>query len=58
MILGLDISTSITGVTVLNSNGVVEICDVWDFRKDRNFFQKVEKAKANLQRVREDKEIE
>ena len=58
MILGLDISTSITGVTVLNSNGVVEVCDVWDFRKDRNFFQKVEKAKANLQRIRKNKKIE
>ena len=44
MIMGLDISTSITGVTVLNSNGGVVLCDVLDLRKNKNFFQKVEKA--------------
>ena len=48
MILGLDISTSITGVTVLDNNGEVKFCDVWDLRKDKGFFQKVKKTKTLL----------
>ena len=58
MILGLDVSTSITGATVLNSNGEVVLCDVWDLRKDKGFFQKVEKAKAYLEALACDQEIE
>ncbi len=54
MILGLDISTSITGVTVLNDNGEVVLCDVWDLRKVKGFFQKVETAKAHLETLKED----
>ena len=54
MVLGLDISTSITGVTVLNSSGEVVLCDVWDLRKVKGFFQKVEKAKAHLETLKED----
>jgi hypothetical protein len=58
MILGLDISTSITGVTVLDNNGEVIFCDVWDLRKDKGFFQKVEKTKTLLKALEGDQEIE
>lgn len=58
MILGLDISTSITGVTVLNSSGEVILCDVWDLRKDNGFFQKVEKTKAHLEALARNRGIE
>jgi hypothetical protein len=54
MILGLDISTSITGATVLSSIGEVVICDAWDLRKHAGFFQKVEAAKENLKKIKED----
>ena len=42
MILGLDISTSITGATVLNSEGDILYNEAWDTRKFKNFFQKAE----------------
>ena len=58
MIMGLDISTSITGVTVLNSNGGVVLCDVLDLRKNKNFFQKVEKAKVLLEEIKKNQAIE
>jgi hypothetical protein len=58
MLLGLDISTSITGVTVLDSDGEVILCDVWDLRKVKGFFQKVEKTKTLLETLKRDQEIE
>ena len=58
MILGLDISTSITGVTVLDNGGEVVLCDVWDLRKDKGFFQKVEKTKALLEALARDQQVE
>jgi len=58
MILGMDISTSITGITILDSTGKVVLCDVWDFRKDKGFFQKVAKAKSHLEGVKKDQGIE
>lgn len=58
MMLGLDISTSITGATVLNSSGEVVLCDVWDLRKDKGFFQKVEKAKAHLEAIKKTQTIQ
>ena len=42
MILGLDISTSITGATVIDDKGNIVYCEAWDTRKLKNFF-----AKAN-----------
>ena len=38
MIFGLDISTSITGITGLNDNGEVILNEAWDTRKFKNFF--------------------
>lgn len=40
MFLGLDISTSITGATVLDKNGEIVYNDSWDTRKYKNFFEK------------------
>ena len=40
MILGLDISTSIIGAAVLDSDGNHVIDDSWDIRKYKDFFQK------------------
>ena len=42
MILGLDISTSITGYTVLGEDGNIVVCDHIDLRKEKNFFKKIE----------------
>ena len=58
MILGMDISTSMTGVTILNSTGEVILCDVWDFRKNKGFFQKVAEAKAHLEKIKANQKIE
>ena len=40
MFLGLDISTSITGATILDKNGEIVYNDSWDTRKYKNFFEK------------------
>ena len=37
MIVGLDISTSITGITVLDESGKVVLNEAWDFRNKRYF---------------------
>ncbi len=58
MILGLDISTAITGVTILDSTGEVLFCDVWDFRKDKGFLQKATKAKAYFKTLKQDPKYE
>jgi Holliday junction resolvasome RuvABC endonuclease subunit len=42
MILGLDISTSITGYTVLDPGGKILACDHIDLRKEKNFFKKIQ----------------
>ena len=41
MILGLDISTSITGITVLRDDGSIIINEAWDLRKYKDFFEKI-----------------
>ena len=54
MILGLDISTSITGYTILNDNGKVIENDAWDMRNKRYFadiFEKAAFAKDNLKDI-------
>ena len=45
MILGLDISTSITGATVLDENGEVLYCQAWDMRNKNKFPDLYTKAK-------------
>ena len=37
MIVGLDVSTSITGATVLDENGNIVYCEAWDLRNKKYF---------------------
>ena len=48
MILGLDVSTSITGATILDDSGNVVYNEAWDTRKYKNFFEKAEKIYNHL----------
>jgi hypothetical protein len=51
MILGLDVSTSITGATVLDENGEVLYCEAWDTRNKKHFptmFHKANFIKSKL----------
>ena len=50
MILGLDISTSITGYTLLDGDKVI-LNGAWDTRKYKDFFEKVVHVKAGLEDV-------
>tara|TARA_R110000824_G_scaffold107564_4_gene253935 strand:+ start:834 stop:1358 length:525 start_codon:yes stop_codon:yes gene_type:complete len=52
MILGLDISTSITGVTVLDENGKTLCCKAWDLRKYKNFFEKTKETQRKLRELK------
>lgn len=37
MLLGLDVSTSITGATVLDNDGKIVYCEAWDMRNKNKF---------------------
>lgn len=50
MILGLDISTSITGYTVVDDKDIV-LSGAWDTRKYKDFFRKVEVVKEGLEGI-------
>ena len=55
MILGLDISTSITGFCILDSEGEIIRADVWDTRnknKFETFFDKIQHVKDGLQEIK------
>ena len=58
MILGLDISTSITGATLVNENGEVVFIEAVDTRKYKNFFEKAEKVKSFLTNISEKYKVE
>ena len=58
MILGLDISTSITGYTVLDEGGAIVVCDHIDLRKEKNFFKKIEIVYDRLETLDDDYKIE
>jgi len=58
MIMGLDISTSITGATILDNTGKVVICNAWDLRKYKGFFLKVEKTKILLEEIAKNQMVE
>ncbi len=51
MILGLDISTSITGVCVLDENNEIIFNDYLDTRKLKCFFDKTEKIRDSLREL-------
>ena len=51
MILGLDISTSITGYTVTKYQGDVVEYGAWDTRKYKDFFDKAEAVKKGVTEI-------
>jgi len=58
MILGLDISTSITGYTVLDHGGNILACDHIDLRKEKNFFKKIQIVRKCLEDIEGEYPIE
>jgi len=48
VILGLDISTSITGATILDTEGEIIYNEAWDTRKFKNMFAKAQFIKERL----------
>jgi hypothetical protein len=48
MILGLDVSTSITGATLLNDKGEIIYNEAWDTRKYKNFFRKAKEIDTKI----------
>ena len=48
MILGFDVSTSITGVTIVDDCGKIVHSEYWDLRKYKDFFDKSLEAKARI----------
>ena len=53
MILGLDISTSITGATVVDKSGEILFCEFWDTRNKNRFPTLWEKASFIEDKLRE-----
>ena len=56
MLLGLDVSTSITGATVLDENQNIVYCESWDTRNSKKFpslFAKAQFIKTKLLEIRE-----
>ena len=58
MILGLDISTSITGYTVLDYEGNILACDHIDLRKEKDFFKKIQIVNSQLEVINDEHDIE
>ena len=52
MILGLDVSTSITGATIIDSSSNIVYCESWDTRKFKSFFEKASFINSKLTDVR------
>ena len=50
MILGLDVSTSITGYTLLDGDKII-LNGAWDTRKYKDFFEKVIHVKKGLEQI-------
>ena len=48
MICGLDISTSITGVTILDKSGKIIHNEAWDLRKFKDFFRKAKFIRSQI----------
>jgi Holliday junction resolvasome RuvABC endonuclease subunit len=57
MFLGLDISTSITGFTLLSDSGDVILCDYINLKKLSNLFDKAKTVENTLQELFEKYEI-
>lgn len=57
MILGLDISTSCTGITVIDKNGVVLLNTYWKF-KQVSMFRKLEFVREEIKKLKKKYSIE
>ena len=60
MILGADISTSITGITILNDAGEIVLCEAIDTRNKNHYpslFHKAEKVKNKLLDIKSEYDI-
>jgi len=51
MIYGLDVSTSIIGLTVLDDNGEIVANEAWDLRKIKNLFEKADYVRKKFRAV-------
>lgn len=58
MILGLDVSTSITGVCVLDNDGNLILSDYVSLKKGKDIFDKGEIIKSYLQEIKDKYKIE
>ena len=58
MILGLDLSSSITGLCILDSDGNIALKDYIDLRKEETFFDKINLAKGRLLNILKENNIE
>lgn len=58
MFLGLDISTSVTGITVLSNSGDVILCDYINLKKTTDMFQKAKQVECKLQEIFQEHTIE
>jgi len=57
MILGLDVSTSIVGVCVLENDKIIHT-DYIDLRKIKNFFEKAQRVEEALKDIKKNSKIE
>ena len=55
MILGLDISTSITGVTIISEYDEILLNEAWDLRKYKNFFDKANFVNQQIVKLTEER---
>ena len=53
MILGLDISTSITGLTIVSEDNKILLNEAWDLRKYKNFFDKCNFVNQQIKKLSE-----
>lgn len=58
MFLGLDISTSITGFTLLSDSGDVVLCDYINLKKLSNMFDKAKTVEHKLQEIFDNNNVE
>ena len=54
MILGLDVSTSVTGATILDKKGNIVYNEAWDTRKFKNFFEKIKHVEKYINQLHSD----
>ena len=57
MILGLDISTTMVGVAIINDSGKLVKSDAWDILKSETLFNKAEFIGAEIYGIRSEYDI-